>query len=145
MITRLQHEIRVQAPVAAVWAALADLEAVQAYNPGVERARCLSDQREGVGAARRCDFRGGGAVTERVTEWRPGQVIAFEMTDHPWPMKAARFRMTLASEGTGTRIIQDTEYEFTGDTAGAEAVRAQWDQGVAAVHGAFKRHLERAG
>jgi uncharacterized protein YndB with AHSA1/START domain len=142
MTTKLHHEVLIAAPAAAVWSALADLAGVQAYNPGVERASYVSAQREGVGAARRCEFRGGGSVTERVTEWQPAQTIAFEMTDHPWPMTAARFRMVLAPDAGGTRLLQETEYEFTGDAAAAEAVRQQWDQGVAAVTTAFKRHVE---
>jgi uncharacterized protein YndB with AHSA1/START domain len=142
MLTKLRHELLIEASVAAVWAALTDLEAVQAYNPGIERARRVSEQREGVGAARRCDFRMGGSVVERVTEWQAGQAITFAMTDHPWPMTAAQFRIALTPDGGGTRMLQDTEYEFTGDAAGAEAVRSQWEQGIAAVNMAFKQYVE---
>jgi uncharacterized protein YndB with AHSA1/START domain len=142
MKTKLHHEVLIAAPAPAVWSALADLAAVQAYNPGVEHARYASAQREGVGATRRCEFKGGGSVTERVTEWKPGEAIAFEMTDHPWPMTAARFRMVLSPDDGGTRLSQDTEYEFTGDPAAAETVRQQWEGGVAAVTTAFKRHVE---
>lgn len=39
MTTKLQHDVLIDAPPAAVWAALADLEAVAAYNPGVQQAR----------------------------------------------------------------------------------------------------------
>jgi uncharacterized protein YndB with AHSA1/START domain len=144
MFTKLHHEIVIEAPVAAVWAQLTDLEAVQAYNPGVERARCVSEKRQGVGAARRCDFKMGGSVVERVTEWQEGEAITFAMTDHPWPITAAQFRITLTPDGSGTRMLQDTEYELTGEAGGAEAVRSQWEAGIAAVNMAFKRHVEGA-
>jgi uncharacterized protein YndB with AHSA1/START domain len=145
MLTKLHHEVLIEAPVAAVWAVLTDLEAVQAYNPGVERARRVSEQHQGVGAARRCDFRMGGSVVERVTEWQEGEAITFAMTEHAWPMTAARFRLTLTPDGSGTRMLQDTEYELTGEAAGgAEALRSQWDLGIAAVNMAFKRHVESA-
>jgi uncharacterized protein YndB with AHSA1/START domain len=144
MLTKLHHEVLIEAPVATVWAVLTDLEAVQAYNPGVERARCVSEQRQGVGAARRCDFRMGGSVVERVTEWQEGEAITFAMTDHPWPMTAARFRLTLTPDGSGTRMLQDTEYELTGEAGSAEAVRSQWEMGIAAVNMGLKRHVEAA-
>ena len=41
----LHHEIRIDAPVAAVWRVLADIEAVQHYNPTVASARCTSSAR----------------------------------------------------------------------------------------------------
>jgi uncharacterized protein YndB with AHSA1/START domain len=145
MVTKLHHLVLIDAPLANVWAALADLEAVQSYNPGVERARCISAQREGLGAARRCEFRMGGSVIERVIEWTVNEAMAFEMTDHPWPMRSTRFRMALVPEGSGTRMLQDTEYEFTGEATAAEAVRLQWDQGIEAVAAAFKRHVEATG
>ena len=84
----------------------------------------------------------GGSVTERVTGWEPEQTMAFEMSDHPWPLKDVRFRISLAPDGSGTRMLQDTEYVFTGDEAGAADVRSQWDHGVSAVIAAFKRHVE---
>jgi carbon monoxide dehydrogenase subunit G len=142
MTTKLQHDLLIEAPSAAVWAALADLEAVAAYNPGVERARCVSANREGVGSTRVCDFKAGGSVKERVTEWRPAEAVAFEMSDHPWPMKDARFRIALVPEGPRTRVRQETEYDFIGDPASAEAVREQWNQGVLAVTAAFKAYVE---
>jgi carbon monoxide dehydrogenase subunit G len=142
MTTKLQHDLLIDAPPAAVWAALADLEAVAAYNPGVESARYVSANREGVGSTRVCNFKAGGSVKEQVTEWRPGEAIAFQMSDHPWPMADAGFRIALLPEGQRTRLRQDTQYEFTGDPAAAEVVREQWSQGVLAVTSAFKAYVE---
>ncbi len=45
----LHHEIRIAAPAHDVWTALADIEAVQHYNPGVSKARRVSPSKEGVG------------------------------------------------------------------------------------------------
>lgn len=142
MTTKLQHDVLIDAPAATVWAVLADLEAVAAYNPAIERARYVSPNREGIGAARVCDFRGGGTVTERVIEWRPGEAIAIEMSEHPWPMVNARFTVTLQPDGSRTLMKQDTEYEFTGDPASAQGIREQWNQGMLAVNAAFKNYIE---
>lgn len=143
MTTKLQHDVLIDAPPAAVWAILADLEAVAAYNPGVKTARYVSANREGIGASRVCDFRMGGSVTERVIEWRPGEAITMEMSEHRWPMTNAMFRITLVPEGSRTHMKQDTEYEFTGDPASAQGVREQWNQGMLAVNAAFKNYVEK--
>lgn len=142
MTTKLQHDVLIDAPPAAVWAVLADLEAVASYNPGIEKARYVSPNREGIGASRVCDFRMGGSVTERVVEWRLGEAMTIEMSEHPWPMSNARFRIALVPEGARTLMKQDTEYEFTGDPATADGMREQWNQGMLAVNAAFKSYVE---
>jgi NADP-dependent 3-hydroxy acid dehydrogenase YdfG len=53
----LDRDILAACPPARVWALLADLEAVQHYNPGVRRAAFDGTQRTGVGARRTCDLR----------------------------------------------------------------------------------------
>ena len=70
-VTTLRHHIRIEAPVEAVWKAVADLVAVQHYNRMVTSARFVSDRREGVGATRRCELKPKGWVEERVWEWSP--------------------------------------------------------------------------
>lgn len=141
-MTKLTHEIQIDAPIAQVWAVIADLEAVQRYNPMVASARYVSEKKQGVGAARICDFRPGGSATERVTEWKPQSVIAMEASDHPWPMRSVRWRNELAPAKNGTRLTQVLEYEFTGDASMAAGMEAQWDQGMQAIFAALKAHVE---
>jgi uncharacterized protein YndB with AHSA1/START domain len=142
-MTTLFHEIHIAAPVDKVWAALADLESVQHYNPMVASARYVSKARDGVGASRVCDFKPGGSATERVTEWRPNQMIAMEAVEHPWPMRGVRWRNELASAAGGTRLTQTLDYDFTGDAAMAAGMEAQWDQGMKAIFAALKAFVER--
>jgi uncharacterized protein YndB with AHSA1/START domain len=137
----LHHEILIHAPVDAVWEALANLESVQHYNPMVASARYLSAARHGVGAARVCEFRGGGAARERVTGWTPNRAIAMEAYEHPWPVGAVRWSNQLTAEGGATRLVQDLACEADG--ASAEAMKAQWDQGLRAVLAGLKAFVER--
>lgn len=141
-MTKLFHEIHIAAPVERVWAVLADLEAVQHYNPMVASARYTSTTKTGVGATRVCDFRPGGSATERVTEWRPHAAIAMEAVEHPWPMRGVRWRNELASADGGTRLTQTLEYDFTGESAMATGMEAQWDQGMKAIFSALKSYAE---
>jgi hypothetical protein len=69
-----------------VWAILADLEAVQYYNPMVVRARYTSSAREGVDASRHCDFRPSGYGKERVVEWKPKETLTMELYESRFPV-----------------------------------------------------------
>ena len=77
-MTKLSSEIQIEAPNEKVWAVLADLETVQHYSPAITKAYYTSEVRDGVGAARQCDF-DGGYVRERVTEWKPGEGYAINV------------------------------------------------------------------
>lgn len=47
-MTTLRHKIRIDAPIEKVWKAVADLLAVQHYNPLAASVRCISEQTEGL-------------------------------------------------------------------------------------------------
>ena len=73
-MTILRHDVKIDAPIESVWNAVADLVAVQHYNPMVASARCVSPQPEGVGATRRRALRavllhGIKSVAPRAASW----------------------------------------------------------------------------
>ena len=106
----IQHEISAKCSPARVWAVLSDLEAVQRYNPGVERAAIHGDQAAGVGAMRVCELRPKGRVLERVTHWEEERALGLEITESDWPIHFMRWVTRLAPDGSGTRITQRLEY-----------------------------------
>lgn len=147
-MTTLHHEIKINAPLEKVWQILANLEAVQYYNPMVKSARYISANKEGVGAARHCDFKDGKFVKERVTEWEPKKAMTIEMYEHQWPIKFMRWRTELHAEGNGTMATQDLEYEMKfgilGKLMNALIMRKKMDQGAGGVFQEFKRYVESA-
>jgi uncharacterized protein YndB with AHSA1/START domain len=144
IMTTLQHEVLIHAPITEVWRVLADLEAVRHYNPMVSTARYVSERRDGIGATRMCEFKPGGSVKERVTEWTPNEAMAMEAFDHVWPMRDVRWRNELSRVDGATRVTQVLQYEFVGDPAVAATMASQWDQGVRAVFEGLKSHIEAA-
>ena len=142
----LQHEVRIAASVERVWAALADLEAVQEYNPTVKDARYTSTHREGVGVSRRCDLIPKGWVTERVTAWEPKAALALELCEHQWPVEFMRWRTELTSDGNGTRVQQRLEYQVKFGLLGALldrlVMRRKLDLAIGAVFDGLKRYVE---
>jgi hypothetical protein len=65
-MTLIHHEIEAACPPERVWAVLADLEAVQHYNPTVRIPAVKGSRRTGVGADRVCELMPKGRVVELV-------------------------------------------------------------------------------
>ncbi|MGH9922876.1 MAG: SRPBCC family protein [Nitrososphaerales archaeon] len=90
-LEKLHHEVRIDAPLDKVWQTIADLESVRFYNPWVKTVRYTSQNREGVGAARHCDFKDGTSMEEKVIEYEPKRSISFECYNHQWPVEFIRW------------------------------------------------------
>jgi hypothetical protein len=110
-MTTIQHEISAKCPPSTVWRLLSDLEAVQHYNPGVERAAIHGDKPVGVGAMRVCELRPKGRVLERVTHWEEGRALGLEVSESDWPIHFMRWVTRLTPTSDGTRITQSLEYK----------------------------------
>jgi uncharacterized protein YndB with AHSA1/START domain len=110
-MTTIHHDVLVSCPPERLWALLADLEAVQHYNPGVRRAAIEGSLRTGVGARRSCELSPRGRVVERVTHWEPGRAIGLELEEHDWPVEFMRWVTRIEPHGRGTRLTQSLEYE----------------------------------
>lgn len=145
-MTRLDNSIHIEARPEDVWRVLAELEALEAYDPGVARSRRTSPQRDGVGAARRCELTPRGWFEERVTEWRPGEALAFELSACNLPVELLRHRYTLVPDGGGTRVTQHMEYRLRyghlGRLLDALVVRRRWDAGIKAFFAGLKDFVE---
>jgi len=146
-MTTLHHEIVINAPVGKVWQVLADLEQVQYYNPLVARTHYVSANKEGVGAARHCDFKPKGFSNERVTEWAPNQLIGMEIFESSFPMRYTRWKTYLKKDGFGTRVTQDLEYEVKfglfGKLLDALLMRKKYDTVLAGIFNGLKSYLEQ--
>lgn len=110
-MTTIHHEIIAACPPEHVWTLLADLEAVQHYNPGVRSAAIEGGPRTGVGARRSCELVPKGRVVERVTHWEDGRAVGLELAEHDWPVTFMRWVTRIEPDAKGTRITQALEYQ----------------------------------
>lgn len=110
-MTTIHHEILAACPPERVWALLADLEAVQRYNPGVRLAAIVGPQRTGVGARRCCELVPKGRVVERVTHWEAGRAVGLELDEHDWPIHYMRWVTRIEPHEEGTRVTQSLAYQ----------------------------------
>jgi ligand-binding SRPBCC domain-containing protein len=145
-MSELHHAIKIKAAPDKVWEVLSDLEAVQNYNPMVVRARYISPNREGVGAARPCDLKPKGYVRERVTGWEPKQAITMELYESPWPIAFMRWRPELRPDGSGTILTQRMEYRLKfgllGKIMDALMMRRMLNKGITETLTNLKRFIE---
>jgi ligand-binding SRPBCC domain-containing protein len=109
-MTTIYYEIEAACPPESVWAVLADLEAVQHYNPTVQTAAVRGPRRTGVGAERVCDLLPKGRVVERVTLWESGQAVGLEVAESDWPIRFMNWVTRIEPKGGGTLITQNLEY-----------------------------------
>jgi uncharacterized protein YndB with AHSA1/START domain len=145
-MTVLENSIHIDAPPDRVWAALASLDLLQKYDPGVKRSEIVSAERTGPGAARRCDLRPGGWFKERVADWRPNEGLSFELYECTLPVRALRHSYTLVPDAAGTTVSQRMEYRLElgllGRLLDALVVRRKWDAGIHGFFSGLKRYVE---
>src|SRR5262245_12138088 len=147
-MTTLHHEIVIDAPIAEVWRALAELTAVQHYNPMVASAAYVGAQREGVGTTRRCELKPKGWVEERVWEWTPNRALGLEVAASEWPLVFMKWRTALEPSGRATRVSQEMSYKLKfgplGWVMNALVMRRKLDRGVAEVFAGLERYVSTA-
>ena len=145
-MTKLHHEIKINAPIEKVWQVLADLESVRFTNPLVKTVEIISPNKEGVGSARHCDFKDGKFVEERITAFEPNRLISFELYKHQWPLVFMRWTNKLEKHGGGTLLISDTEYELKfgllGKVLNALIMRRKFYQIITGALGDLKKYVE---
>jgi uncharacterized protein YndB with AHSA1/START domain len=132
----------IRAPRHVVWETLADLEGVSQWNPAVDAAECISDQRRGLGARRRCYMHPSGWMVESVSEWEPEEVIAFTIENAP-PIRTGLGRFVLSEDGADTRLQAGFEYEVRYGPLGPVIDRlivhrqlsSAWSKGMAGLRG----------
>ena len=116
-MTRVTSEIRIEASRDKVWDVIADLGSVSVWNPALADSHYTSEAKEGVGAARHCDFPDGGYVKERALEWRPGEAFTLDIYEGTVPFASATAGLSLADDGDGTIVKLTLEYDLKSDVS----------------------------
>jgi carbon monoxide dehydrogenase subunit G len=111
-MTSLYTEITIDAPKEKIWSALADLEDVQNFSPGVAKAYYTSEKRDGLGSTRICDLFPMGKVSEEVIEFEQNSLItlAVEPLEKMPPMKDFRGSFELKESPTGVLVSMTLSY-----------------------------------
>lgn len=140
-------EITIDAPVEAVWKVLADIGAIDAWNPGVEHSHVTSYQAQGVGACRRCELGGKNFLDEEVVRWEPNQHLTMRITDTNMPFEHADIHFELQPTGEArTQVTLTPEYKLKFGPLGALLdrlyVQRTYQKGMDSLLAGLKEHLE---
>jgi ribosome-associated toxin RatA of RatAB toxin-antitoxin module len=112
MAIQVQETQVVRAPLAATWAAVSQMQAVQDWHPNVARATVLSDAKAGVGASRRVEFQDGNSVVETVIEESDQNFTTMEMSDAPMMKRALVTIRTTQNTAGDTEVTFDLRYSM---------------------------------
>jgi ligand-binding SRPBCC domain-containing protein len=146
IMTTLNHEIFINAPVSKVWATLSDLSAVQLYNPTVLSARIDGNASSGVGACRICELKPKGKVKERVTVWEPERRLGLEVVESDWPIVFMKWETSLQAKDKGTLVTQQMNYQvkfgLLGSLLNALVMQRKLDASITDIFVRMKTHIE---
>lgn len=107
-MTQIKRQVKINAPKEKVWKAIASFGDICHASPSVLKSHVTSEQKEGVGATRHCDFAMMGATAEeRILEWEEGESLkigVFELKKMPG-IKTMEADFKVEAEQDGTSIL----------------------------------------
>lgn len=71
--TKIYDSTEINSSKEDVWKIISDLSGIKNYHPLVNISYYLSNQTEGIGAERICEFKNGGVLREQSVEWKEGE------------------------------------------------------------------------
>ena len=144
---KLQHEIKINAPIKKVWSVLIDLEQVGAYNPLVKSVKYITDNRTGVGASRECHFQPNGSSKERITALDEMKSISMEMYESDWPLQYMKWTNYLTSDNGTTSLKTVTEYKMKfgilGTVMDTMMMKPKFKKTLNELFISLKKHVEK--
>lgn len=88
-----------------VWNTLSDWGGIVNYHPWVVNSPLLSNEKSGVGAARRCEFADKTSIVETITLWQEYDRIEMTLSDTPFPLKSGTGVMIVKENGSGGTTV----------------------------------------
>ena len=147
-MAKFSESIQIQAPVARVWAALADIGSIERWNPSVKESHQTTDGEVTRGAGRHCGLGGKNYLVEEVVTFEPQSRITFRITETNLPFEAADIRFTLAEETDTTVVTVSPEYllkfGLLGKILDTLMVRMAYRKGMKDLLQGLKQHVETA-
>lgn len=114
-MTTISREIEINASKEEVWKAIAKFGDICHGSPGVLKSHVTSQQQEGVGATRHCDFAMMGATAEeKITAWNEGKSMSIEVYElKKMPgIKTMNADFSVRTENDKTILRADLHYDM---------------------------------
>ncbi len=98
MIT-IERTVDIEASAEQAWAVLGRFMHIDEFHPRVSKVDVLSESTSGVGASRRCHFKDGSSVVEKVIDWQEGRGYSVELSGFSMPLNKAIATFAIAPLG----------------------------------------------
>ena len=134
-MNKLTVETMLDAPVAAVFEAILDIEALGEEIPAFQRVEVRDRTDDGYVATMHEHYGGRDVVITSRFRWAVDQWVSYEHLDGPYGVNRGRF--VVSREGEGTRLVH--EHETEQDIAEGTALRAEWIALMDDQHAAIER------
>lgn len=109
----LKVEKRINQPLEKVWETVAvNFGHVAEYNPELKASRFDSEQRNGVGTRRHCDFPKKGHIKEEIIEWNEGASFKIRFVESSVPLAFLESKFNFSSDGEATTVTQEFWYRM---------------------------------
>jgi ribosome-associated toxin RatA of RatAB toxin-antitoxin module len=144
----LYNEILINAAPDKIWGILSDLELLEKYDPTVKKSTLISDNKMGIGAKRKVDMRDGkNWFEEKVTEFKPGEALTYELTACSFPIHRLNHRYSFEKTNDQTKVKQVMRYTVKfgmfGKLLDSLMIRRQSDKGIKQFLTGLKSYAER--
>jgi len=107
-----ERSIDVDASADRVWAVLGRFMHIDEFHPWVSKVEVLSKETAGVGACRRCHFKDGSSLVEKVVEWQEGRFYRVELSESALPFNEAVTRFGVEPLGPArSRVTLRMRYQ----------------------------------
>ncbi|MBI4671726.1 MAG: SRPBCC family protein [Chloroflexi bacterium] len=135
---RFQHTQKVNATPEQVWLILGDLSKVDQWIPGITSVR-VQGKRERI-----CTFANGAVQHEEISDYSDDtRAYSYHIEGSPLPVKNNRGRFQVQVEGTGARIVWDSEFDALDPAQEAQLVEI-WAGAAQGVLQSLVQLVERA-
>lgn len=147
-MTTLHNEITIDAPIWTIWNTLSTIDQLDQYDPTVKKSTALTTNTSGVGAKRKVDMLDGkNWFEEKVTECKPNEALAFELTACSFPIHRLTHSYSFEPVGQQIKVKQVMQYQMKfgllGKIMDALMVRKQSDQGIKKFMSGLKSFTEK--
>jgi ribosome-associated toxin RatA of RatAB toxin-antitoxin module len=143
----IHNEILINAPIEKIWGILANLEALDKYDPTVKKSTLVSTEKTGIGAKRTVNMRDGkNWFNEKITVFQPNKALTYQLTECSFPIKGLQHSYSFEQTGHQTKVKQVMEYTvkfgLLGKLLDALMIKKQSDTGIKKFFAGLKAYAE---
>lgn len=147
-MTTLHNEITINAPIEKIWAALANIEELENYDPTVKKSTPTTPAKTGADASRKVDMRDGkNWFEEKVTICEPNKTLEFELTACSFPVHQLKHTYSFHMAGNETTVKQVMRYQvkfgWLGSILDRLMIRKKSNAGIRLFLAGLKAYVEK--